>query len=87
MKVGSIVEYIGGQCPIGISLCPLEKNLPYVVSMVGVAQFAQGIRPSIKLEEHPKFSFLILMFRELQGPEDVDIEELLKGPELVTINK
>lgn len=79
MKKGSIVEYVGGQCEVGESLFPLQKETPYVVTFVGLGKFSTGIHPSIAIDVSNRYEFLASMFRELQPP--VTSEEILEAIE------
>lgn len=79
MKVGSLVEYVGGQCAIGIRQAPLQRNVYYTVSELCNGKFSVGWLPALYLEEMGhKYAFKESMFKEVQEPMDVAtiIEEM-----------
>lgn len=86
MQVGSLVEYIGGQCPIGRKIFPLSRNTPYLVNWMGEAMFSDGVKPGIQIDGIEGYAFLETLFREIQPPiTSEEISELLEQTELETV--
>lgn len=77
MKVRSLVEYVGGQDPPGRRMFRLERNIPYTVGIIGICDSLPG-RKTIELDEIPGYSFIIEMFKEIQPPQEVSFEEIVK---------
>lgn len=79
MKTGSLVEYLGGQDNVGRRLCPLDAGGIYEVSIICSGKFKQGWRPAIYLVETGNcYAHLKAMFREIQPPMEVNVNEFLK---------
>lgn len=83
MKPGSLVVYIGGQTSADVSKgFGLIKDELYVVDKVGWFMLGTPAkkRSVISLIERPNQVHDISMFREVQGPGEIDIQELFKVP-------
>lgn len=78
MQPGSLVEHIGGQDPIGKQMYELKKEVVYTVSWVGESIFSGVRRSAISLEEIAGFEFVVEMFREIQPPIEINIDEIIK---------
>lgn len=84
MKVGSIVEYIGGNDAGGEAIFKLLKDTPYIVESILMGRFDNGIREAIRIDAAPpSIVFCIKMFKEVQPPMDISI--LLEKVETCTI--
>jgi len=80
MQINSLVEYIGGQDPLGQKIFKLEYNTPYTVAWLGVGYYGCVPKESVMFLESGEVGFIIEMFREVQPPLDINIKSLLKEP-------
>jgi hypothetical protein len=88
MKDNSLVVYIGGQCLFGRSILPLKLNKVYTVHSTCNKLHDNGTigEPMIYLEEmlHIKakcgrsYAFSCFMFREIDAPRKIKLEEIIK---------
>jgi hypothetical protein len=84
MKPGSLVVYIGGQSDYDVQLgYGLDKGAIYEVMNKGTRTINGRKLSCVELVEMPDVSHLTKKFREVQPPDSVDMEELLKEPEAV----
>lgn len=76
MKIGSLVEQIHEQDSVGKRICPLDKTQYYVVLAICDGKFYDGWHPCIYLSEVGwGCAFRKSMFKEVQSPIEVNIEE------------
>lgn len=85
MKVGSIIEYIGGQSAADKTIFHLKRNYPYIIEEFFTGIYPGGPKPSLAIEEAPGVGFILSIFKEVQSPDEVNIEELLEETKHVPV--